>query len=236
MDKMATHKINVIAKNHQKYRKLNNPVMKEISLPFISGILLAAGLSTRMGQPKQLLPFGESTIVETVVDNMLDSKFSEIIVVVGHCAEQIQDLLKERPVKIVFNPDYREGMLTSAQAGIHSLNFANGKNKSDRDAFSLMLVDQPFITSELIDKVIDAYAQTDKGIVLPSYDYKRGHPVIFHHRYADEISALGAESGGVRSLFKSHSEDIHYVPVDTDDVLRDIDYREDYERVLREKR
>ncbi|MDE0481779.1 MAG: nucleotidyltransferase family protein [Candidatus Poribacteria bacterium] len=210
--------------------------MKEISLPFISGILLAAGLSTRMGQPKQLLPLGESTIVETVVDNMLDAKFSEVIVVVGHCAEQIRDLLVDYPAKIVYNPDYREGMLTSAQVGIRSLNFANAKNTSDRDAFSLMLVDQPFITSELIDKVIDAYGQTDKGIVLPSYNYKRGHPVIFHHRYADQILALGRESGGVRSLFKSHSEDIHYVNVDTDDVLRDIDYREDYERALRENR
>lgn len=210
--------------------------MKEISLPFISGILLAAGLSKRMGQPKQLLPFGESTIVETVVDNMLDAKFGEVIVVVGHCAKQVQDILGERPVKIVFNPDYREGMLTSAQTGIRSLNFENVKNKSDRDAFSLMLVDQPFITSELIDKVIDAYAQIDKGIALPSYNYKRGHPVIFHHRYADDILALDAESGGVRSLFKSHSKEIYYVSVDTDDILRDIDYREDYERALREKR
>ena len=146
--------------------------MTETPLPFISGILLAAGLSTRMGQPKQLLPFGESTIVETAVDNMLDAKFSEVIVVVGHCAEQIQTLLDERPIKIVFNPDYREGMLTSAQVGIRSLNFPNARNKSDRDAFSLMLVDQPFITSSLIDKVIDAYAQTDKGIVLPSYNYQ----------------------------------------------------------------
>lgn len=210
--------------------------MTETPLPFISGILLAAGLSTRMGQPKQLLPFGESTIVETAVDNMLDAKFSEVIVVVGHCAEQIQTLLDERPIKIVFNPDYREGMLTSAQVGIRSLNFPNARNKSDRDAFSLMLVDQPFITSSLIDKVIDAYAQTDKGIVLPSYNYRRGHPVVFHQRFADDILALGAESGGVRSIFKSHSEDIYYVPVDTDDVLRDIDYREDYERALRENR
>ena len=209
--------------------------MTETPLPFISGILLAAGLSTRMRQPKQLLPFGESTIVETVVDNMLDAKFSEVIVVVGHCAEQIQTLLDERPIKIVFNPDYREGMLTSAQVGIRSLNFPNARNKSDRDAFSLMLVDQPFITSSLIDKVIDAYAQTDKGIVLPSYNYQRGHPVVFHQRFADDILALGAESGGVRSIFKSHSEDIYYVPVDTDDVLRDIDYREDYERALKEK-
>ena len=200
--------------------------MTHTSSTLISGILLAAGLSTRMGEPKQLLPFGESTIVETVVDSMLGAKFDEVIVVVGHCATQIQEQLSGRPVKIVFNPDYHEGMLTSAQAGIRAL-------KED-DAFALMLVDQPFITSALIDGVIDAYVQTNKGIALPSYNYKRGHPVIFHRRYADDILDLRAEGGGVRTLFKTHGDDIHYLTVDTDRVLRDIDYREDYERALKE--
>ena len=193
----------------------------------ISGILLAAGLSTRMGAPKQLLPFGESTIVETVVDNMLGAKFDEVIVVVGHCAEEIQTQLGTRPIKTVFNPDYREGMLTSAQAGIRALETS--------DAFALMLVDQPFITSALIGQVVDAYVHTEKGIALPSYNYKRGHPVIFDQKYARDILALTPESDGVRTLFKAYDDDIHYVTVETDNVLRDIDYREDYERALKEK-
>lgn len=180
-----------------------------------------------MGEPKQLLPFGESTIVETVVDSMLGAKFDEVIVVVGHCAAEIKEQLRTRPVRIVFNPDYREGMLTSAQVGIRSLQGSN--------AFSLMLVDQPFITSELINQVINAYQQTDKGIALPSYNYKRGHPVVFHQRYTCEILALDSGSSGVRTLFKKYGDDIHYVTVDTDRVLRDIDYREDYERALQEK-
>ena len=200
--------------------------MTQPSSPFISGILLAAGLSSRMGEPKQLLPFGESTIVETVVDSMLGAKFDEVIVVVGHRASEIREQLGTRPVSTVFNPNYREGMLTSAQTGIRGL--------QESDAFALMLVDQPFITSALIDRVVDAYVQTDKGIALPSYNYKRGHPVVFHQRYAGEILTLGTDSGGVRTLFKKYSDDIHYVTVDTDRVLRDIDYREDYERALQE--
>ena len=180
-----------------------------------------------MGAPKQLLPFGKSTIVETVVDNMLGAKFDEVIVVVGHRAEAIQKQLGTRAIKTVFNPDYREGMLTSAQTGIRTLEAS--------DAFALMLVDQPFITSVLIDQVVDAYQQTKKGIALPSYNYKRGHPVIFNQRYAQDILALNAESGGVRTLFKKYSHDIHYVPVDTDAVLRDIDDPEDYKRALKEK-
>ena len=192
----------------------------------ISGILLAAGLSTRMGALKQLLPFGDNTIVETAVDNMLGAKFDEVIVVVGHRAEEIQTQLGTRPIKTVFNPDYREGMLTSAQAGIRAL--------ESSDAFALMLVDQPFITSALIDRVVDAYRRTEKGIALPSYNYKRGHPVIFDQKYARDILALTPESDGVRVLFKKYGDDIHYVTVDTDSVLRDIDYREDYERALQE--
>ena len=180
-----------------------------------------------MGEPKQLLPFGESTIVETVVDNMLGAQFDEVIVVVGHRAEEIQTQLGTRPIKTVFNPDYRDGMLTSAQTGIRALEAS--------DAFALMLVDQPFITSALIDRVVDAYLLSEKGIALPSYNYKRGHPVIFDREYARDILALDTESGGVRTLFKKYSHDIHYVTVDTDAVLRDIDDPEDYKRALKEK-
>ncbi|MYB64443.1 nucleotidyltransferase family protein [Candidatus Poribacteria bacterium] len=214
--------------------------MRNQPTPSITGILLAAGLSVRMGQPKQLLPFGESTIIETVVDNMLNAKFNEIIVIVGHCAEQIHDKLKGRDVRIVFNPDYKDGMLTSVQRGVRSLGLENRQRLSadailkDRCAFSLMLVDQPFITSDLISKVIDAYSGTDKGIVLPSYNNRRGHPVIFHNRYADDILALDADSGGVRSLFNVYSDDMHYVSVDTDAVLRDIDSPEDYRDAISE--
>lgn len=193
----------------------------------VSGILLAAGLSTRMGEPKQLLPFGESTIVETVVDNMLAAKFDEVIVVLGHRAVEIEKQLGTRPLKTVFNPDYRDGMLTSAQTGIRAC--------KESSAFALMLVDQPFITSARINQVIAAYHQTDKGIAVPSYNYKRGHPVIFEQKYASDILALDIESDGVRTLLKKYSDDIHYVTVDADDVLRDIDDREDYERALREK-
>lgn len=193
----------------------------------IAGIILAAGLSTRMGEPKQLLPFGNSTIIETVVDNMLGAKLETVIVVIGHETEKIRSHIQHKPIVTVFNPDYREGMLTSAQCGVASL-------PKSADAFALTLVDAPFITSELVNRVVDAYNETDCGIAVPSYDYRRGHPVIFDRRYAEAILALDEESGGVRSLFKKYANDIHYVTVDTDHVLRDIDYREDYEEALRE--
>ncbi len=212
--------------------------MRKKPLPSITGILLAAGLSTRMGYPKQLLPFCGSTIIGTVVDNMLNSKFSEVIVVIGFCAQQIQFILQDKNVRIINNQDYREGMLNSVQKGVRSFDFNTRRRLmedstfNDRCAFSLMLVDQPFITYDMINRVIDAYSETDKGIVLPSYCYRRGHPVIFNHRYADDILALDADSGGVRSLYRVYSNDIHYVPVETDIVLRDLDFPEDYRNAI----
>ena len=195
------------------------------AIPKISGIILAAGLSTRMGEPKQLLPFRDSTIIETVIDNLLGSKLSEVIVVVGHEADKIQTCIQHKPVKIVFNPDYQEGMLTSAQYGVGSIS-------ASADAFAMTLVDLPLITPDLVDMVIDAYVQAEGGIAVPSYNYRRGHPVIFDRRYADDILGLDGNSGGVRSLYKKYADDIHYVTVDTDRVLTDIDYRKDYEEAL----
>lgn len=195
------------------------------AIPKISGIILAAGLSTRMGEPKQLLPFRDSTIIETVIDNLIGSKLSEVIVVVGHEADKIQARIQHKPVKIVFNPDYREGMLTSAQYGVGSIS-------ASADAFAMTLVDLPLITPDLVDMVIDAYIQAEGGIAVPSYNYRRGHPVIFDRRYADDILGLDGNSGGVRSLYKKYADDIHYVTVDTDRVLTDIDYRQDYEEAL----
>ena len=195
------------------------------AIPKISGIILAAGLSTRMGEPKQLLPFRDSTIIETVIDNLLGSKLSEVIVVVGHEAEKIQTRIQHKPVKIVFNPDYQDGMLTSAQYGVGSIS-------ASADAFAMTLVDLPLITPDLVDMVIDAYVQAEGGIAVPSYNYRRGHPVIFDRRYADDILGLDENSGGVRSLYKKYADDIHYVTVDTDRVLTDIDYRKDYEEAL----
>ncbi len=209
--------------------------------PQIVAILLAAGLSTRMGQPKQLLPFGNSTIIETVIDNMLSSNFDDVRVVLGHCAEEIEELIRDRGVLTVYNPDYRAGMLSSAQIGIKSIKYPNlstttreKSNDTNRDAFSIMLVDQPFITTEIINTTIDGYRQTNKGISIPSYNYQRGHPVIFHYKYAKEIVALDESSDGMRSLYKSHADEIHYVNVDTDNIIKDIDYPDDYTKAIQE--
>ena len=200
----------------------------------ISGIILAAGESRRMGKLKQLLPFGNSTIIETVIDNLLCAKLDEVIVILGHEMEKIKAKILNKPVKIVYNPDYKRGMLTSVQCGVLATNKTADGFAFDRarDGFLIALVDQPFLTHNLIKDLIEEFYKTGKGIVLPTYNGRRGHPVIFEIKYASEILALSEDSEGLREIVRKHQDDIHKVPVNTDSIIRDIDYWEDY---IREK-
>ncbi|MBM3238678.1 nucleotidyltransferase family protein [Candidatus Poribacteria bacterium] len=205
----------------------------------ISSIILAAGESRRVGKLKQLLPFGNSTIIETVIDTLLSAKLDEVIVILGHAAEKITEKIKHKPVKIICNSDYKRGMLTSVQCGVLAVNKITdgsafdpdrvGAGKS-RDGFLIALVDQPFLTPNLINNLIEEFYRTDKCIVLPTYKERRGHPVIFDIKYASEILALSEDSEGLREVIRKHQDDIHKVPVNTDSIIRDIDYWEDYIR------
>jgi len=191
----------------------------------ISCIILAAGESRRMGKLKQLLPFGGKTVIETVLDNFLQIEFNEIIVVLGYCAEEIQRKLSKYPIKIVVNENYGEGMLSSIQCGIeYSDEFA--------EAFMIGLCDQPFIEPYIISTLIEHFNAKEKGIVLPVYNSKRGHPIIIHNKYRDEIFGLD-QNIGLRQLIHSYEDDISVVEFNSDIIVRDMDFPEDYKRELR---
>ena len=174
-----------------------------------------------MGQPKLLLPFGNSTIVEQTVDNLLSSKLDEVIVVVGHQAQQITEKLASRPVKVVFNPAYHEGMSTSLISGLNLV-------KSNRRAFMLCLGDQPLIDSEIINQLIEAFLKHGKGIVVPVYRRRRGHPIIFAMRYKTALQKLSGDVGG-RQIIGEHEDDILEVAVDRPGINIDIDTMNDYQ-------
>jgi molybdenum cofactor cytidylyltransferase len=198
----------------------------------ISGIILAAGESKRMGELKQLLPFGKSTVIETALDALIASKLDEIIVVLGYESERIKEKiaakLDYKRVRAAYNPDYKLGMFTSIKAGIKAV-------APNSNALLIALVDQPFIKSELVNEVIGAFSKTDKGIVIPSYNMRRGHPMLIDLRkYIAEIMNTPGEESGLRDLIRAHSDDIFYLVVDSDIVLRDMDYKEDYVRELNE--
>jgi molybdenum cofactor cytidylyltransferase len=186
----------------------------------ISAILLAAGESKRMGRMKLTMPLGEDTVIEQVVSHLLSSSVDEIVIVLGHQSEQVRQTIGDKPVKFVINKDYKLGMSTSIRAGLNELD--------DRsDALIVVLGDQPFIYSEIIDKLVQAYENNDKGIVVPTYRGRNGHPVIFDMKYKTELLALKGDEGG-RQLIAENGNDVLEVPVDAEGIIKDIDTPDDY--------
>jgi molybdenum cofactor cytidylyltransferase len=190
----------------------------------ISAIVLAAGESRRMGECKQLLPWHGKTVLEHLLNTLLSSSLNEVILVLGHEAERILEKISTRGIQVVFNPDYREGMSTSLRRGLTAMN-------QDAEAFLIVLADQPALTPEIIRQLIDAFrrAQPGKNIVAPSFQGRRGHPVLFGRKYLEELRGSTGEVGG-REILARHPEDILLLEMDTDAVLIDLDTPEDYQR------
>jgi molybdenum cofactor cytidylyltransferase len=193
--------------------------------PTLAGIVLAAGESRRMGQPKQLLPFGKGTILERVVDTLLTAGVGEVVVVLGHLADPVRAVLGDRPVRAVVNTEYRQGMLSSVKCGVHAIG-------TGYDAVLIALGDQPHIEGAVVSEVMRAYRDGDAGIVIPRYGDKKGHPIIINlQRYRQAIANL-PEDAGLNLLMQEHADDVRLIDVATEDIIRDIDVPDDYTREL----
>lgn len=191
----------------------------------LAGVVLAAGESRRMGTPKQLLPFGDRTILERVVDTLLAAGVGEVIVVLGHLADRMREVLGERPVKTVVNERYRDGMLSSIKSGVQAIGM-------EFDAVLFALGDQPHIESAIVRQLISQYRAGTEGIVIPRYGAKKGHPIIVNlPKYREAILNL-PEHVGLNALMQEHAADVRLLDVVTEDVIRDIDVPEDYTREL----
>lgn len=192
---------------------------------FISALLLAAGESKRMGRPKLLLPLGGRTIIEQAVDNLLGSRVDEVVVVVGYRAQELGEKIARKPVKIVRNRRYRQGMSTSLIAGLNGI---------DRRAQAIMiaLADQPFVESSLIDELLEEFKKQDKGILIPVCQGQRGHPVILSLKYKERLLALRGDVGA-RPLIEENPDDLLEVPVESNSVNMDLNTPEDYTKLVR---
>jgi molybdenum cofactor cytidylyltransferase len=193
----------------------------------IWAMILAAGESKRMGKPKLLLPVGEKTMIETVIDRVIQSRAEKILVILGSNREKIEKKIGNLPLEIAVNPDFKEGMLSSVQHGFHAL-------PEDARAVLIFLGDQPSIPADVIDRVIDAFRETGKGIVLPVYKGERGHPVLIDMKYRHDVKNLNPEVG-LRELVYGRPEDILEVEVDNAGIMRDINDIEDYMREIKNK-
>ncbi|HEC04421.1 MAG TPA: nucleotidyltransferase family protein [Phycisphaerales bacterium] len=190
----------------------------------ICAMVLAAGLSRRMGTQKLLLPFGGKTVITHIVDQIAESTVDETYVVVGHEGKRASRELSGRDVSIVSNPDYESGMLSSVRCGLAAL-------PQECGVVLVALGDQPSVTSRLIDEMVRSFAQTEEKILVPIYNGRRGHPVIFSLGYRDEIMTR-YDNVGLRGLLHAHPEDVFELSISTSAVLSDMDYPQDYQREL----
>ncbi|MEJ2740703.1 MAG: nucleotidyltransferase family protein [Dehalococcoidia bacterium] len=149
----------------------------------ISVIILAAGKSTRMGKQKLRMPLGQRSMLEHTVDNYLNSEVDEVIVVVGHEAGEMKQMLVHKPVTIVYNPRYNDGIGTSISAGVQHV-------KDTTQFIVIALADQPYIRSDIINYLVDMHRDSNKGITIPAYKGTRGNPAVFSKSYKKELKAI----------------------------------------------
>lgn len=187
-------------------------------------VILAAGESTRMKEQKLLMPFGESTMIEKVVEENLSSKTDRVMVVLGSDNNSIMEKLSGHTLKTVYNEDYTKGMFSSVKKGIGSL-------PENCSAAIISLGDQPMISREVIDKMVGSFASGSTGIIIPVFEGRRGHPLLIPARYFMEILNLAADDS-LRTILSAHPGDILEIDVDTGDILRDIDTREQYDNEI----
>lgn len=144
--------------------------------------------------------------------------------ILGHRSDEIAPTLADLPVRIVPNAHYREGMLSSVRAGVAAASAAT-------QWFLVVIGDQPGIRSEVVRKLVAEGEAGGPGLLVPSFERRRGHPLLIHSRYRQEIECMSGQSG-LRELFQLHPEELRYVLVDTDSVLTDMDTPEDYHREI----
>ena len=190
----------------------------------IWAVILAAGESKRMQEPKLLLPFGKRSIIEEVVAIAVSSKADRTLLVLGAFKDNILQKIRTKPVQTVVNNNYASGMLSSVQMGFNTL-------PEGTHAALVMLGDQPSVSTTVINRIIESYRKTQKGIVLPTFNGERGHPVLIDLKYREEINRLRPEVG-LRGVVYGNPDDVCEVAIDSSSILRDIDTPQDYKKEL----
>ncbi len=189
----------------------------------VGAVVLAAGDSARMGQPKLLLPWGSSTIIRTVCERVTSCGLHEIVVVAGEHMEAIQQQLVNLPVRVVYNPDYAEGeMLSSLKVGLQSIWHSSS-------ACMVVLGDQPEIKTDVFFSILRTYSRELKRIIIPTHKNRRGHPVLIDNSFWQAVLDLPSDKAP-RDMLSAHEQHIFEMEVDTVTVLSDIDTPEDYKR------
>jgi molybdenum cofactor cytidylyltransferase len=190
-----------------------------------AGIILAAGGSTRMGRPKQLLRIAGEMLLSRVVKMALASDLDKVVIVLGHQAKTVIASLgseKTHPkTKIVINERYKAGMSTSLQAGLNAV----------RNFFPTVMVllgDQPYVDTATVNLLLHCFRRTKQGICVPMHKGRKGLPVCFRQRFYDDIMQISGDRGA-RKIIRNHPEQLFQVTIDNPDCFFDIDNEVDLE-------
>ncbi|MEJ2553960.1 MAG: nucleotidyltransferase family protein [Gammaproteobacteria bacterium] len=187
----------------------------------VSAILLAAGESRRMGITNKLaLAVDGEPLLRHKVKTLLAADLVELVVVLGHEAQQAQSLLQGFDVRTVVNRDYRQGQMSSVHCGLEAL-------RRPCDGVMICLADQPLLTVQDIDILIGAFVQRGGSIIVPTYQGRRGNPIVLSYAHRTQILG-GGRNLGCKRLIERNPELVTTVEMDNDHVVFDLDTPEDY--------
>jgi len=187
----------------------------------VTGIVLAAGLSSRMGELKQLLPIGGIPSVVRVV-RVLAGAVNDVVVVLGHQANKIESVLESEKCRCIFNNNYSLGMLSSVQCAISEIQMSS--------SYLFALSDQPMLTQSTVLSILDSASRSSKGIIVPKVEGKRGHPVFIDSKYYQEILQLD-HNVGLNVVIRDNKHDVLEVDLQEIEIVRDMDTPDDYRRL-----
>ncbi len=187
-------------------------------------MLLAAGSSTRLGKPKQLLQYNGKSLLQQMVNVTTDANINPVIVVLGSNAALVSNEIDTDKACIVFNKDWQTGMASSIITG---LNFLVEKYPST-DGVIFMMCDQPFVSIDLLSNLITTQNETGKPIVCSSYENTLGAPALFHKNIFPELLLLKGDTGA-RKIIQQHPDDVAKVFFLKGNI--DIDTLEDYDNL-----
>ena len=185
-------------------------------------VILAAGASTRLGESKQLLKYDHKNLLQRTIDAAVSSNADPVVIVLGANADQISKEIDRSKINVVINTEWEEGMASSVRNGLNELLFIS----PSIDAVILMVCDQPHISSELINDVIDKQKESGKTIVTSNYGETFGPPALFHKSLFHELMQLKGDVGA-RKIIQHHSDEVATVLFTKGKI--DIDTKEDYD-------
>lgn len=191
----------------------------------VGGVLLAAGASRRVGHLKQLLDWGGQSILRHVAQTLLDAGLDPVGVVLGHERDRLAKELAGLAVRIVENPDYEAGMVSSVRCGLGSL-------PPETAACVIALVDQPRVTAEVIRRLVERHRRSGAAVTLPRCGGQTGHPVVVGRDVITAVLSATSDST-LREVLSGFAARTSYLDVEDDSVLRDIDTQAAYEQELR---